>query len=630
MKSFVNLAAALCGLLSVCGLAGSALAQTIPTSYSWTSTGPIISAKSDSTHNIIAVKDPSAVLFNGRWVIYASDVNSAGNYNMEYLNVASDWSDASTATPYFMDKTPGFSGYHTAPQVFFFAPQNKWYLIFQSGQPQYSTNSDPTQPQNWTAPKNFYASMPSSVSAWIDFWVICDSQNCYLFFNGDNGNFYRASTPIGNFPNGFNTPVIVDSSSQFNMFEADNVYSIEGTGEYLANIECLGPNGQRFFRALWASSLGGTWQSLGNTDNFGTPFLGQDNVTFNSGVSAWTTSFSSGGLLIDGNDQTDSVNPKNLKFLYQGANPSAYASDPYGMIPWQLGLATSKANTTTPSFTLTPSASALSVTQGSTATDTVMVTPANGFSGSVTLAVSGLPSGVTAAIGTNPTTGSSVLTFTASSTAAAGTSTVTINGTSGSTTASTTIALSVKAKTTTGFSLSPSASSLSVKQGASGTDSIAVTDIGGFTGSVSFTATGMPSGVTASFSPASSTSSSVLTLTASSTATIGAFTITVTGTSGSTTASTSFALSVSSSGVGGACEVDYTSLAAKLEPVRSQHHHQERRNDHSEQLGADVGFCQRTDDRQFMEWNRIAEWSQRHGQRTGRTIMAEHPRRRQL
>jgi hypothetical protein len=344
MKSVVNFSAALSGMLLFGGLAGSALAQTVPTSYSWTSTGPIISAKSDSTHNIIAVKDPSAVLFNGRWVIYASDVNSAGNYNMEYLNVASDWSDAGSARPYFMDNTPGFSGYHTAPQVFFFAPQNKWYLIFQSGQPQFSTNSDPTKPQNWTLPKNFYASRPSSVSNWIDFWVICDTANCYLFFNGDNGNFYRASTPIGNFPNGFNTPVIVASSSQFNMFEGDNVYRVEGSGVYIANIECLGPNGQRYFRTLWASNLGGTWSSLGNTDNFPTPFLGQDNVTFNSGVPAWTTSFSSGGLLIDGNDQTDSVNLNNLRFLYQGANPAAYAKGPYNFIPWQLGLATLKAS----------------------------------------------------------------------------------------------------------------------------------------------------------------------------------------------------------------------------------------------------------------------------------------------
>jgi len=109
-----------------------------------------------------------------------------------------------------------------------------------------------------------------------------------------------------------------------------------------------------------------------------------------------------------------------------------------------------------------------------------------------------------------------------------------------------------------GFTLSPSASTVSVKQGASGTDTITVADTGGFTGSVAFTVSGLPSGVTAAFSPTSSTSSSVLTLTASSTATTGAFTVTVTGTSGSTTASTTFTLSVASSGGGSACEVDYT------------------------------------------------------------------------
>jgi glucuronoarabinoxylan endo-1,4-beta-xylanase len=215
-------------------------------------------------------------------------------------------------------------------------------------------------------------------------------------------------------------------------------------------------------------------------------------------------------------------------------------------------------STATSSFTLAPSTPTLSVTQGSSATDTISVTPENGFSGSVTLAASGLPSGVTATFGTNPTTGSSVVTFAASSTAAAGTSTVTITGTSGSLTASTTVALTVSAKATVGFSLSPSSSTLTVKQGASGSETISVTDIGGFTGSVAFTASGLPSGVTAAFSPASSTTSSVLTLTASSTATAGAFTVTVTGTSGTTTASTTFTLDVTSSGSGSACTVDYT------------------------------------------------------------------------
>jgi glucuronoarabinoxylan endo-1,4-beta-xylanase len=214
--------------------------------------------------------------------------------------------------------------------------------------------------------------------------------------------------------------------------------------------------------------------------------------------------------------------------------------------------------TVTPSFTLAPSASTLSVTQGSSATDTITVTDVGGFTGSVTFTASGMPSGVTAAFSPTSSTTSSVLTLTASSTATTGGPvTVTVTGTSGSTTATTTIALTVKAKVTTGFTLAPSASTLSVKQGSSGTDTITVTDIGGFTGSVTFTASGMPGGVTAAFSPTSSTSSSVLTLTASSTATTGAFTITVTGTSGSTTATTTFTLSVTSGG-GSACEVDYT------------------------------------------------------------------------
>ncbi|MGA2085453.1 MAG: cellulose binding domain-containing protein [Terracidiphilus sp.] len=215
-------------------------------------------------------------------------------------------------------------------------------------------------------------------------------------------------------------------------------------------------------------------------------------------------------------------------------------------------------STGTPTFTLAPSASTLSVTQGSSATDTITVTDENGFSGSVTFTASGMPSGVTAAFSPTSSTSSSVLTLTASSTATTGGPvTVTVTGTSGSLSATTTIALTVNPKVTTGFTLAPSSSTLSVKQGGSGTDTITVTDIGGFTGSVTFTASGMPSGVTAAFSPTSSTSSSVLTLTASSTATTGAFTITVTGTSGSTTAKTSFTLSVTSSGSGVACEVDY-------------------------------------------------------------------------
>ena len=107
--------------------------------------------------------------------------------------------------------------------------------------------------------------------------------------------------------------------------------------------------------------------------------------------------------------------------------------------------------TQTPSFTLAPSAAALSVNQGATATDTVTVMDTGGFSGNVTLAVSGLPTGVTGSFGTNPTTGSSILTLTASSTAAPGTSKLTITGTSGTLTATTSVTLTVSSATATGF-----------------------------------------------------------------------------------------------------------------------------------------------------------------------------------
>jgi endoglucanase len=211
--------------------------------------------------------------------------------------------------------------------------------------------------------------------------------------------------------------------------------------------------------------------------------------------------------------------------------------------------------TTTPSFTLAPSATSLTVVQGKTATDTITVTDVGGFTGSVTLAASGLPSGVTAAFGTNPTTGSSILTFTATSTAATGTSTVTITGTSGTVTAATTIALTVNPSSS--FTLAPSASSLSVTQGGSGTDTITVTDVGGFTGSVTLAASGLPSGVTVTFATNPTTGSSVLTFAASSTATAGTSTVTITGTSGTVTATTTIALTASPVTTS-ACHVVYT------------------------------------------------------------------------
>ena len=95
-----------------------------------------------------------------------------------------------------------------------------------------------------------------------------------------------------------------------------------------------------------------------------------------------------------------------------------------------------------------------------------------------------------------------------------------------------------------GFTLAAAPGNLSVDQGGSRTSRITITPQNGFNGSVALAASGVPSGVSASFNPASTNSASILTFTASATATTGTATITVTGTSGSITQSASISLTV--------------------------------------------------------------------------------------
>jgi N-acetylneuraminic acid mutarotase len=184
-----------------------------------------------------------------------------------------------------------------------------------------------------------------------------------------------------------------------------------------------------------------------------------------------------------------------------------------------------------PGFTLSAAPASVSVSQGSSVSSTIAVTPMPGFTGSVSLSAYGLPSGVTAQFATNPTTGTSVVTLTASASATPGTYPVTIAGASGTLAATLTLPLTVNGLQS--FSLSANPSGLTIAQGASGVSTITLTGSSGFTGGVTLAASNLPSGVTASFSPNPATGSSTLTLTAGLSAAAGAATVTITGTSAS-------------------------------------------------------------------------------------------------
>lgn len=104
------------------------------------------------------------------------------------------------------------------------------------------------------------------------------------------------------------------------------------------------------------------------------------------------------------------------------------------------------------------------------------------------------------------------------------------------------------------FALSASPSSVGVNQGTSTTITVSVLPQNGFSNNVAFAASGLPTGVTASFSPTSSASSSALTLTASSAAATGPATVTITGTSASLSHATTLTLTVNAVGGGGGAQ----------------------------------------------------------------------------
>lgn len=117
---------------------------------------------------------------------------------------------------------------------------------------------------------------------------------------------------------------------------------------------------------------------------------------------------------------------------------------------------------------------------------------------------------------------------------------------------------------TSGFTIANSTSSPSVVRGSSTTMTVTATRTGTFTGAIALTVTGLPSGVTASFNPAtlsSSQTSSTLTLTASASATTGSSTITVRGNStGQTERTATATLTVSASGSGSITAIPSTDV----------------------------------------------------------------------
>jgi hypothetical protein len=270
-------------------------------------------------------------------------------------------------------------------------------------------------------------------------------------------------------------------------------------------------------------------------------YAGRVDGTSGSGHSAHTTTIHQGWLLLA------DLRPDAYHSMMAADLPSSGSTgsiQTYNRFIWVKNRRFQ--STQTPDFSISASPASETVTAGGSTTYTVTVSPIHNFTASVSLAISGLPSGATATF--NPTSisgsGSSILTVATANTTPAGTYTITIGGTSGALSHSTPVSLTVKQLPD--FSISATPSSQTVTAGNSASFTLTIGAINGFSGAVALSAGSLPAGVSASFSPASVTGlgSSTLTVSTSASTSLGSFSVAITGTSGSTSHNTTVSLTV--------------------------------------------------------------------------------------
>jgi hypothetical protein len=313
------------GIALVILFSGSVLNAAPNVNPSWTVDDPVVIHNQVPPYDYYSAKDPTIVRYKDNWLVFYTGANQSGGWQTCFTS-APTIAELKTAKRFFMKKIE--ESYFCAPELFYFEPQNLWYLIYQDGtySAAYSTSTDPSDPDSWSGPKSFKITGTTG----LDYYIICDDQYAYLYNTPEDESghkLYMRKTTLENFPDkGWSSPTVAAS----NVFEGSLVYHCLADNQYyLLAEEFQGGPGGRFYELFQSTSAGGPWTLVNKT------WASKSSLKTWNGTK-WTNNVSHGEIIRSNfNQKCEIADINKVDFLIQGTNNT---SGDYQKITWDLGL----------------------------------------------------------------------------------------------------------------------------------------------------------------------------------------------------------------------------------------------------------------------------------------------------
>ena len=280
----------------------------------------LLKGKAANDYDFYGVKDPTIVFTEGQYHVFYTGAAKSGAWVM--LHVSAPTIEGLESAPRTYLGSIG-EGYFCAPEVFYYEPHKKWYLIYQDGKfgGAYATTTTIADPASWSGPH----SLGIIEGKGYDFFAIADDTHVYLFNTprDKSRTILVRRTPLSDFPGGWGPPSIALTDT----FEAVAVYKSLADRKFYLIVEDNKDN--RYFELWTAERLAGPWAKASEK------WASRHNVTYNA--DRWTENISHGEFIRAGVNQKLEINDiDRVDFLIQGSPAGKHPH--YQQIPYDLGV----------------------------------------------------------------------------------------------------------------------------------------------------------------------------------------------------------------------------------------------------------------------------------------------------